>query len=102
MTRLYLSGPMRGYPSFNVFAFHRATGHLRKLGYDVFSPAERKEHGEKSLAYYMALDLPEVCAADAVAVLPGWQDSQGAQLEVYVARECGKPILDAETLEPVT
>jgi hypothetical protein len=106
--RLYLAGPMRGYPEFNFPAFREATRRLRGLGHQVFSPAERDEaegfdptkDQALSLAYYMACDLPAVCRSDAIAVLPGWEKSQGARLEVHVARECGHPVLDAETLEP--
>jgi hypothetical protein len=105
--RVYLSGKMRGLPDFGFPAFHAAARRLRDLGHDVWSPAERDESegfnpatdAVKPTAYYMALDLPEVCRSDAVAVLPGWRDSVGARLEVYVAEQCGIPVLDADTLD---
>jgi hypothetical protein len=101
---------MRGIPAFNFPAFHSATKRLRKLGHVVWSPAERDESegfdpardAPKPMAYYMTHDLPEVCVADAVAVLPGWRASKGAQLEVHVAEQCGIPVLDATTLRPIT
>jgi hypothetical protein len=108
-SNLYLAGPMRGYPDFNFPAFREATDRLRALGHRVFSPAERDEESDgfdpkkskpRSLAHYMTFDLPAVCRSDAVVVLLGWEKSKGARLEVHVARECGLPVLDAETLEP--
>lgn len=108
--RVYLAGPMRGLPEYNFPAFHAAARALRNAGLIVWSPAERDEaegfdpqtDEAKPLKYYMQFDLAAVCAADAVVVLPDWEQSQGARLEVYVARECGMPVLWADTLEPVT
>lgn len=108
-TRVYLAGPMRGYPEYNFPAFHEATADLRERGYEVWSPAERDEaegfdpktDEAKSLAYYMAYDLKAVCESDAVVVLDGWEDSQGARLEVHVAREIGLPVWRWPLLEPI-
>lgn len=109
--KLYLAGGMRGYAFLNFPLFHAAAKRLREQGHEVFNPAEKDESEglkpvhisdrHKPLAYFMTHDLPEVCKADAVAVLPEWHKSQGARLEVYVARECGIPVLDALTLNTV-
>lgn len=37
-------------------------------------------------------------ARDAVVVMPGWEASQGARLEVHVARECGIPVVELDAL----
>lgn len=109
-TRLYLAGPMRGIPEFNFPVFAAAANRLRDYGFEVWSPAENDvtQDGfdptkDKALemSHYMKRDLPEVCASDAVAVLPGWEKSKGASLEVHVARQCGIPVIDAMTLEDV-
>lgn len=101
---------MRGIADYNFPAFHAATARLRAAGHEVWSPAERDEQQDgfnpsadeaKPLRYYMLYDLPAVLHSDAVAVLPGWESSTGANLEVHVARVCGIPVLDAETMEAV-
>ena len=106
--KLYLAGPMRGYPDWNYPAFREAAAVLRSMGHEIFSPAEKdaelghdpNKDGHLGYKFYMAHDLPAVLASDAVAVLPNWERSKGARLEVHVARECGIPILDAATLDP--
>jgi len=84
---------------------------LRAIGFTVFSPAELdikkdgfdpKKDTPLPMSHYMVRDLPLVCNADAIAVLPGWETSDGAKLEVHVARTLGKPIVDAEMLTEVS
>jgi hypothetical protein len=109
--RLYLAGPMTGIKDYNFPAFFAAAADLRARGHEVWSPAENDvcQDGfdptkDKAQAHrhYMKRDLPAVLDADAVAVLPGWENSKGARLEVHVARECGIPILDAGTMVEVS
>jgi len=104
--KIYVSGPMRGIPLFNFPAFCKTSVVLRELGHEVFSPAERdtKEDGfdpakstPRPMDEYMIHDLPEVCRADAVVVLPGWEKSHGAKLEIMVARKLGKSIFRLDT-----
>ncbi|AZG43467.1 DUF4406 domain-containing protein [Gordonia insulae] len=85
--RIYISGPMTGYPSFNFPAFEQAANMLRAIGYDVVSPHEFGEEGEgKSWADYLREDLIAMLdGCTAVATLTGWEESRGAQLEVHVA-----------------
>lgn len=106
--KLYLAGPMRGLPQFNFPAFNSAAARLRADGHEVFNPAEADTSSgfdpntdlPAYLSHYMERDLPEVCRAEAIAVLPGWRNSVGAKLEVHVATVIGKPVLNAETLDP--
>ena len=99
---------MRGIPMFNFPAFNEASATLRSLGHEVFSPAEKDaeagQDGTKpalNISHYMAIDLPEVCKADAVVVLPGYEKSQGCKIELAVATEVGKQVLDYRTLQPL-
>jgi len=103
MATIYLSGPMTGIPEFNFPAFNAAAEKWRGDGYQVFNPAENFG-GRTDLARsaYMREDLAQVMKADIVAVLPGWNDSKGARLEVAMARELDLPVVDAITGDPVT
>jgi hypothetical protein len=46
----------------------------------------------------MRKDIEELLKSDVVALLPGWELSTGAQLEVEVAKQCGIPIRLLEEL----
>lgn len=109
--KIYLAGPMRGIPEFNFPAFHKATAFLRALGHEVFNPAERdnERHGtdiskgnatgdEKlaaaqhgfNLREALGADLAWICAeADAIALLPGWENSKGVKAEAATGDALG-------------
>ena len=89
--KVYISGPMTGYEGFNYPAFNRAETWLTDMGYDVLNPARHPQ--QATWVDYLRLDLADVLRADAVAVLPGWEASRGAALEVHVAHSLGMTVL---------
>lgn len=112
--KIYLAGPMRGIPEFNYPAFHAASAKLRADGHVVFSPAEKdierdgvdwgkaqtdgdlKAAEAKGFSLRQALgdDLAWICSeAEAIALLPGWQHSKGANAERATALALGLEII---------
>ena len=111
MSKVYVAGPMRGYPEFNFPAFNVATVKLQAAGHTVFNPAARDAmmHGEDfsksnpdgdieqaekdfgfSLREAMAADLAWICEhADAIFLLKGWEKSAGAKCERALALTLG-------------
>lgn len=118
--KIYLAGPMRGIKEFNFPAFLSAAARLRQQGFAVFNPAERDcerhgkdiskgnetgdiEHAAKEHGFNLRIALHEdtsfICLeADAIALLPGWENSKGAIAERATAIALGLPVmrLDAE------
>lgn len=92
MSRVYISGPMTGYPVYNRGAFEVAANILRALGHDPVDPGETETPG-LSWSDYLRADLRLLTDCDAVAVLPGWEASRGAALEVHVAHALGMTVL---------
>ena len=113
---IYVAGPMRGIPEFNFPTFHAATATLRAQGHLVFSPAERdhihhgkdiskgnatgseeqaaKEHGF-SIREALGSGAAWICAhADAIYLLPGWEQSKGATAERALGIALGLEILE--------
>ncbi|MDR7253749.1 hypothetical protein J2X46_002739 [Nocardioides sp. BE266] len=87
--RLYVAGPMSGLPDFNYRAFFDAAAALRGAGYEVENPAENELEGEASWLAFMRMSLVQISKVDGLALLPGWQDSRGASLEVHIAEALG-------------
>lgn len=104
--RLYIAGPMTGLPNFNYPAFFAAEEQIAALGHEPLNPARTDgptvedavansgtaENPAHPWEYYLRRDIPKVTSADALVVLPGWQDSRGANLEVHIATQLGMPL----------
>lgn len=113
MAKIYLAGPMTGIPHFNYPAFNAAAAILRADGHEVFNPAEHDietfgkdisnptgcavqaaaDHGFDRRAALKA-DLAWICDhAEAIAVLPGWEQSSGARAEHALASALGLNVI---------
>ena len=111
--RIYLAGPMRNVPYFNFPAFFAAEAELKKKGHKVFNPARRdvQKYGKEiaapdgsiktaaaqvgfSLREALAMDSQWLCLnADAIALLPGWEKSLGANAELALAKALGLKVI---------
>lgn len=95
--RIYIAGPMSGYPEFNYPAFHEAERKLREAGYEPVNPAlphQVSDDGDSLAAGVTYQDclreaLQALLTCDGVALLPGWELSKGAKLEHHVATVLG-------------
>jgi len=94
--RIYISGPMTGIEAHNFPAFRVAGERFRKAGWDVANPAENFG-GRTDLARetYLRSDVVMLAQCDAIALLPGWEESRGATLEAVLAAEIGLKFFDA-------
>jgi hypothetical protein len=90
--RVYVSGPMTAYPDLNRAAFVEATDRLTALGHTPVDPGTT-EVPDQTWAAYLRADLHLLLDCDALAVLPGWEASRGACLEVHVAHALGMTVL---------
>lgn len=110
--RMYVAGPMTGIPYFNFPKFDAARDHYIQLGYEVFNPADHDrsllgkpknwmptdEHHDgqwkrwtidnaPSLREMLGADLNWIAhQADAIVMLPGWENSRGANAEWALAK----------------
>lgn len=103
--RIYIAGPMSGHLEFNYPSFEQAEVRLRAAGHEVVSPADRAQLNPAdpdSLApgvtyeQCLAEAIAKLLTCEAVALLPGWEDSHGARLEVELSHLRG---LDVAPLE---
>jgi len=101
--KVYISGPMRGYADYNYPAFHAAAKSLEAEGYKVLNPAENF-NGATDLEFetYMREDISMLLKATHIYMLKGWQNSDGARLELAIAKALGLEVsYQTDNAEPV-
>ena len=87
--RIYIAGPMTGIENFNFPAFNTQADSLRTLGYHVENPADHGVVDGAEWADYLRYDLSRLATCEAIFLLPGWEKSSGARLEVHVGKALG-------------
>jgi hypothetical protein len=97
MMKVYIAGPMTGLPFYNYPAFQVAAVALDRAGYEVLTPVHDGDLDEQGNAlfswqFYLRRALKMVTDADALALLPGWENSKGANLEKTIADGLGLPV----------
>ena len=94
--KYYIAGPMTGYPQENMAAFDAAALYYRNQGIDVSNPADLQhklsnipltEEMRRDIIMYCVYELCQGCTH--IVLLPGWEQSKGAAVEVAVARFLG-------------
>lgn len=113
--RVYIAGPMRGLPEYNFPAFDEARDRWNKWGCTVINPADldreagfdptlpnapewdgdKKEVIERDIK--AILDNLRPGTEDAIVLLPGWENSVGAAVEVALGKFLGLNFACAET-----
>lgn len=86
---LYVAGPMTGLPDFNYPMFNRVTEVLELHGYTVENPATSVNPTPEDYHGWLRAGLEKLIRAEGVALLPGWEASGGARLEVQVGATLG-------------
>lgn len=99
--KIYIAGPMRGKHDFNYPAFRDWAKLHRDVGWEVENPAEiGAAYGTPEqinadpalLAAVMAAEIHALETCDAIYLLDGWQNSEGARKELATAIAYGLKI----------
>lgn len=96
--KLYLAGPMSGCVDLNFPAFHSEAARLRGLGYEIVNPAELNAGKQGDWQACMKTDIHELIECKGIALLDGWEASDGATLERDIAYRLGLPLYRAKAL----
>jgi hypothetical protein len=94
--RVYIAGPMTGLPGFNFAAFNTKAAELRAEGWHVENPAEHGLIDGAERSDYLRWDISRIATCGAIYLLPGWEASKGAALEVHIGKALGVEFLGDE------
>ena len=91
---VYLSGQISGL-DFEVVKdlFQNAREHLESYGYGVVSPLDNGLPIESEWHDHMLADLRILSECEAIAMLPNWEKSEGAKIELAFAKKMQLKIL---------
>jgi hypothetical protein len=86
--KVYISGPITGYPDGNRPAFLSAQKAIIHSGHIPLNPHVIGAHlpALSSWVAYMRVCIAALTEADEIVMLPGWVWSRGARVEWLVAR----------------
>lgn len=101
MKKVYIAGPISSPDPAqhlnNMHAFFKAQDEIIRTGGAPFNPAADYllgiMYGDYTYNMYFEPNLEWLKAADAVFVLPGYEHSRGAMVELGIARSLGKEII---------
>jgi hypothetical protein len=101
--KVYIAGPMTGFPEWNFPAFDAAAEALAAAGHEPVNPADMDreigfdpaavEVSDCFLRDALRRDLSAICDCDAIAMLPGWEHSGGARIEWALATHLGLEVM---------
>ena len=77
MKRIYIAGPMSGWPDNNYPAFNAKAEELRAEGWAVENPAENPVPECGTWLGYMRMALRQLALCDAIYLLAGHETSRG-------------------------
>jgi Domain of unknown function (DUF4406) len=93
--KIYLAGKISYLPINEVkskFLTYKTS--LESLGHEVISPFDNWESG-KSWEEYMMIGLAKLFTCDSIFLIPGWESSKGARIELAVSRELKHEVYDS-------
>lgn len=96
--KIYLAGPMTGLPDFGYPAFRIALRRLQGHGLVVTSPHLRwnfeseSDRAQRNPDIYLVHGFELLLKCNAIALMPGWRQSNGCKKELRLALDAGYSI----------
>lgn len=90
--KVYLSGSIKNDPNY-VAKFELWEQWLINAGHEVINPVTVDHAPDASYGDFMRNDIKAMLDCESIAMIPGWETSQGAKLEFLVATMCDMEVL---------
>lgn len=92
MTRVYIAGPITGVKGYRD-NFRRVARLVEAQGFEAVSPIRDGLVAGADYRYYINRGMRLLEDCDFICMLPGSDQSPGAQLELHYAVLCGLPVM---------
>lgn len=118
LKRVYISGPITGHENGNKNAFNEAELKFKSMNFDVVNPhnlhdriweedwyqkyINKEISNNEYWAGFMKKDIEHLVQCDFIALLPNWEGSRGANMEIAIAKGLGMPIVNAIDMQEIT
>ena len=91
--KIYLSGKITGLPILEAIKnFESAENQLKELAI-IVNPMRISHYHDRSWQSYMKEDIKALMNCDAIAMLPNFNESKGALIELNLAKSLGFEII---------
>ena len=92
--KVYISGPMTGLPNMNRKTFAEAEEWCRQQGMSPFNPGWLLFEEDTAFKYdeMLQIDIAALSLCDMILLLPGYDKSNGARVELELATRLGLQI----------
>lgn len=97
--KIYISGPMTGYPDHNSENFYRVETELRNRGFSsIENPIHLQElyGNDETYNFYLKKALQMMLGSDAIYVFGDYKKSYGVKQEINLAHIVGIPLFFEE------
>lgn len=92
--KIYISGAISKIPKKESDKkFNKAEKHLRKLGLTPVNPKTLDHTFNSDYGDFMRTDLQALLDCQAIFMLDNWKNSDGAKVELQVAKACGMQVI---------
>lgn len=90
--KIYIAGPITGMDDGNRAAFDTAERVLREAGYETVNPHSIKLPLDVDWHVAMRKCIGFLVRCDGVALIDGWDNSEGARIEKWIAEQVRIPV----------